>query len=85
MSDDVEKELSKKYCPRFGMIAVEMGFVSSDYVKKALSEQLDDNFASKPHRLIGRIMLDNGWMNPRQIELVMNQLFKNERFEQETS
>ncbi len=79
MADEIDKELSEKYCPRFGCIAVELGFVSSDYVKKALSEQLDDNFGNRPHRLIGRIMLDNGWMTPQQIELVMNQLFKNER------
>ncbi len=76
MADDVDKELSEKYCPRFGMIAIDMGFVTADKVKKALSEQVDDNISNKPHRLIGRILLDNGWLTPQQIEQVMNKLFK---------
>jgi hypothetical protein len=32
--------------------------------------------ASRPHRLIGRIFLDNGAMTPQQIEIVLNELFK---------
>ncbi len=78
MTDDLDKELSKKYCPRFAQLAVEMNFVSPDQVKEALAEQLDDNLSSKPHRLIGRILLEKGWMKPEQIESVLNELFKKE-------
>lgn len=79
MANEVEKELSQKYCPRFGQIAVEKGYVNSEQVKKAVSEQIDDDMSGRPHRLIGRIFLDNGVMTPRQIELVLNELFKQDR------
>ena len=78
MTNEVDRELSGKYCPRFGQIAVEKGYATSDQVKDALSEQIDDNLANKPHRLIGRIFLDNGTMTPEQIDEVLNDLFKEE-------
>lgn len=76
--DNVEKELSNKYCQRFGYLAVEMGFSTADQVKEALAKQLEDDLAKKPHRFIGRILLDNDWITPQQIETVLNELFKNE-------
>jgi hypothetical protein len=76
---DIDKELSKKYCPRFGMIAVEKGFVTSDQLKKALAMQIEDNLSDKPHRLIGRIFFEEGLMTPQQIEIVLNELFREER------
>jgi hypothetical protein len=76
MGNDVNKELSEKYCPRFAQVAVEKGFVTSEQAKKALSEQMDDNLSNKPHRLIGKIFLDKGWLKPLQIEMVLNELFK---------
>ena len=78
MTDDVDKELSKKYCPRFAQLAVEMNFVTPDQVKAALAEQLDDNLSNRRHRLIGRILLEKGWMKPEHIEHVLNELFKKE-------
>lgn len=85
MANDVDKELSEKYCPRFGVIAIDMGFVTPDQVKEALSEQIDDNVADRPHRLIGRILLDNGSMTPRQIDEVLSELFKRDRAAEETA
>lgn len=78
MANEIDKELSNKYCPRFGQIAVEKGYVTSEQVKQAISEQIDDDMANRPHRLIGRIFLDNGAMTPQQIEIVLNELFKRE-------
>ncbi len=79
MESNIDKELSKKYCPRFAQLAVELNFVTPEQVKEALAEQLDDNLTSRPHRLIGRILLEKGWMKPEQIELVLNELFQKER------
>lgn len=76
--DDIDKELSNKYCQRFGYLAADMGFTTPEQVKAALSEQVDDDLANKPHRLMGRILLDNGWITPEQVEKVLNELFKNE-------
>lgn len=79
MADDVDRELSEKYCRRFGMIAVEMNFISAEKVKEAMTEQMDDSFSNRPHRLLGRILLEKGWMSAQQIETVLNELFKRER------
>jgi hypothetical protein len=56
MADKIDKELSEKYCPRFGMIAVEMGFVTAEQVKEAVTEQIDDDLSNRPHRLIGSLL-----------------------------
>ncbi|GBE03124.1 MAG TPA: hypothetical protein ENH45_01130 [Nitrospirae bacterium] len=79
--DKVDKELSDKYCQRFGYLAANMGFTTGDQVKEALAEQVEDNLAKRPHRLMGRILLDKGWITPQQIEAVLNELFKNEEQE----
>jgi len=79
MGNDVNRKLSEKYCPRFAQVAVEKGFVTSEQAKKALSEQMDDNLSNKPHRLIGKIFLDKGWLTPLQIEIVLNDLFMKTR------
>lgn len=67
---------SDKYCPRFGHLAVEMGYVSSKQLKEALSEQVDDNLSGRPHRILGAIFFDRGWMSPGQIEEVLNRMFQ---------
>ena len=76
MGNEVDKELSGKYCPRFAKIAVDKGFVTAEQAKEALTEQMDDNISNRPHRLIGRIFLEKGWLTAQQIELVLNDLFK---------
>lgn len=79
MVNDINKEISKKYCYRFGMIAVDKEFVTADQLKEALTEQADDNLSNRPHRLIGRIFFDKGWMTDEQINIVLNELFKLEK------
>ena len=79
MGNEVDRELSGKYCVRFAEIAVKMGYVAPDKVKEAMSEQLDDDLNNRPHRLIGRILMDRGWMSPKDIESVLNELFQSER------
>lgn len=79
MSNEVDRELSGKYCVRFAELAVKKGYVKPDRVKDAMSEQLDDDLNNRPHRLIGRILMDMGWMSPQQVEAVLNELFKTEK------
>ncbi len=76
--DNIDKELSEKYCRRFGYLAADMGFSTADQIKDALAEQMEDDLANKPHRLMGRILLDKSWIKPQQIEAVLNELFKTE-------
>jgi len=79
MANEIERELSEKYCPRFAEIAVKKGYVSAEQVKEALSEQLDDNLNNRPHRLVGRILMDKGWMTPLQVDDLLSEMFKTER------
>ncbi len=76
MDNDIDKEISEKYCPRFAVIAVVKGFVTADQLREALTEQADDNLSNRPHRLIGRIFFDKGWMTDEQIDTVLKELFK---------
>ncbi len=76
MADDFDKELSKEYCPRFGKIAIDMGFITADQLKEAIAEQIDDDLANRPHRLIGTVLFEKGWITYQQIEQVMSKLFK---------
>ena len=61
------------------MIAIYKGFVTSDQLKSALTKQIEDTLSDKPHRVIGRIMFEEGWMTHKQIETVLNELFKEEK------
>ena len=61
----------KSYLKRFGQIAVEKSFVTPEQVKQALIEQIEDNLTQKPHRQLGKILIDKGWMNAGQVEAVL--------------
>ncbi len=76
METSVLRKLSKKYCPRFGKISVDMGFVTAEQLKEALAEQAEDSLSRKPHRLIGNIFFKNGWMTGEQIDIALNELSK---------
>jgi hypothetical protein len=76
METSVLRELSKKYCPRFGKIAVDMKFVTTEQLKEALAEQAEDSLSKKPHRLLGNIFFKNGWMTGEQIDTALNKLSK---------
>jgi hypothetical protein len=41
---------------RFGVTAVQAGYITQDKLLKALSAQVMDNLEGKPHRLIGEIL-----------------------------
>ena len=74
MENNIDKSISQKYCDRFGIIAVIKGFINADQLKEAFTEQADDNLSGRPHRLIGRIFFDKGWMTDKQIDVVLNEL-----------
>ena len=65
-----------KYCARFALIAVEKGFITAEQGTAALTEQLGDDLAHKKHRLVGHILFEKGWITPRQIDLVLKELFR---------
>jgi hypothetical protein len=81
MLNEMFKEISTEYNPRFGQISVKNGYVTPEQVKQALGEQLDDDLAGRPHRLLGQIMLDKGWMTAKQIKKVLTEMLKGNKAE----
>lgn len=69
------REHNQPYCSRFGTIAIELGYLSREQLRLALDEQTDDDLSGRPHRVIGAICFDHGWMTPAQIEQVLNAMF----------
>ncbi len=82
MTDDVRKKISQKYCPRFGQIAVELGFITEAQVAEALASQVHQELDGHGHRLLGEILFEKEWMSAPQIDHVMTALFKRVRDEE---
>jgi len=75
MKAKFEKKISK-LCRRFGTIAVKKGLVSTDQIKEAFMEQLDDDLNRREHRLIGTILFEKGLMTWDQVDKVLKELIK---------
>ncbi len=76
VEEDAFNNLSKQYSPRFGEIAVDMGFVTEKQLKEALAEQAEDDFSNKPHRFLGSIFCERGWITDDQIDIILYELYK---------
>ena len=56
---------------RFGVIAVEKGFITKEQLMYALNIQANENIDEGRHRLIGQILLEEKLMTEAQVEEVM--------------
>ncbi len=63
-------EFSSQFCK----IAVDMGFVTAEQLKEAITEQVEEDLADKPHRPTGKILLENGWITKEQFDIVLKEL-----------
>ena len=63
------------YEKRFGIIAVEKGFISPEDLVCVLRVQVIEDMGAGNHRLMGEIMMDRKLMNPGQVEEVLTHLF----------
>jgi len=81
MTNSAQNNISDKYCPRFGQLAVEMKFITPDQLKEALCCQIEEELAGQKRRLLGAILYSKEWMTSEQIEQVMNSLLKKMRKE----
>ncbi len=75
MENDFIEKLTATFS-RFGKVAVDMGFITAEQLKEATTEQVEDNLADKPHRSMGEILLENGWITDEQIDIVLKEMFK---------
>jgi hypothetical protein len=56
---------------RFGVIAVEEGFISPAQLFKAMATQVEDDLNGRPHRLIGEILQQQGTMTWAEVGIVL--------------
>jgi hypothetical protein len=66
----------EKMRKRFGQLAMERSFVTLGQIIEALTIQTRDNIEKKRYRPIGEILLDRGYINTRQIEIVLQESFE---------
>jgi len=57
---------------RFGVTAVEKGFITKDQLFEALRTQITEELEKNEHRLIGRILYDMELLTLSQIEEVLD-------------
>jgi hypothetical protein len=56
---------------RFGITAVEKGFITSDQVIEALTIQVAEDLSIGTHRPIGKILLENEVITLQQVDEVL--------------
>jgi len=69
----------ENYEKRFGVFAIEKGFITPDELFEALRVQVQDEIEKGTHRLIGEILLDRNSMTPAQIDEVLKLIFEQYR------
>jgi hypothetical protein len=56
---------------RFGAIAVEKGFLTTEQLLDALRVQAEENINEGRHRLIGQILVERKYLTESQVEEVL--------------
>lgn len=59
---------------RFGIMAVDKGFITSDQVIEALTIQVAEDLSIGKHRLIGKILLENEVITLQQVDEVLKSM-----------
>lgn len=81
MTSNMIKELTQKYCPRFGQLAVQFGFITEAQLIEALACQVREELSGQRHRLLGEILFKSQTMSAMQIDQVSTELCKRMREE----
>lgn len=64
--------LAKDHPPQFGLMAVDLGYITPGQLQEALMEQRGDDQAGRPRLPIGSILYEKGWITLHQFEDVFN-------------
>ena len=59
---------------RFGVVAVEKGYITADQLVEAMTIQLREDLDKKEHRLIGRVLRDLGYIEIFQVKEVLRSM-----------
>lgn len=62
---------TERYEKRFGVTAVEMGYITSDQLVEALRTQIQEDLNNGKHRLLGQILREQKLMSPDDVETVL--------------
>ena len=76
MPDADEEVTSESIRKRFGVIAIEKGFITAEQLIHAIEEQIKDELGQERHRLIGEILCKKGYMTKPQCDEVLMELGK---------
>ena len=76
MPDADEEVTSESIRKRFGVIAIEKGFITAEQLIHAIEKQIRDEIGQERHRLIGEILCENGYMTKPQCDEVLMELGK---------
>jgi hypothetical protein len=79
MPQNIRKNISNKYCPKFGEISVSLGYITKEQLAMALKIQANEDNLAVPHRLLGSILFEHNWMSSDQVETVLNRMLKRNR------
>ena len=64
---------------RFGSIAYQRRYLTKEQIQEGLAEQVEDNVSGRPHRLLGRIFREKGWLTEEQEESILAEMEENMR------
>lgn len=59
---------------RFGVLAVELGFITSEQLVAALKLQVEENLSKSEHRLIGMILFEQGLLTLEDIDEILQEM-----------
>ena len=76
MPDAVEEVTSDSIRKRFGVLAIEKGFITTEQLVRAIEEQIKNEIAQERHRLIGEILCEKGYMTKERCDEVLMELGK---------
>jgi hypothetical protein len=66
----VKSQLQK----RFGFIAVEKGFITTEQLLDALQTQALENVEQSEHRRIGQILLEKGYLSEEKLDEILESM-----------
>jgi hypothetical protein len=72
MLDETKK--AAHYEKRFGIIAIEKGFITQEELIHALTTQVREDIEYGTHRLVGELFFDLKMMDKNQIEEVVKEI-----------
>jgi len=59
---------------RFGVVAIEKGFIGMDQLLEVLKVQIEEEMDQGIHRVIGSILVEMGYMSLSQIEEILESM-----------